>query len=208
MAFMPRDGTATRERILDAAQRLVIDNGYAATSVDQVLARSGTSKGAFFHHFASKQALADALVERYAAADLEMLAEGLDAARAAADDPVERAIAFLRHFEELGDEIMTGTTGCLYISVLAEQQLIGSGTSDPIRAAAAEWRDRYADLLREALGGRDDVDVDALSDHVFVTFEGAFLLARTTGDPGDMRRQLGVLRRLVASLLERYPARV
>lgn len=205
---MPRDGTATRERILDAAERLVIDNGYAATSVDQVLARAGTSKGAFFHHFASKQALADALVERYAAADVQMLEDGLAAAGAAGGDAGERALAFLRYYEEIGDEIMAGTTGCLYTSVLAEQELIGAGTSDPIRVAVAAWRDRYAELLREALGDRDDVDVDALSDHVFVTFEGAFLLARTTGDPGDMRRQLGVLRRLVEGLLARYPERV
>ena len=34
---MPKDGTATRTRILDAAEQLVIENGYAATSVDQVL---------------------------------------------------------------------------------------------------------------------------------------------------------------------------
>ncbi len=205
---MPRDGTATRVRILDAAQRLVIDNGYAATSVDQVLAASGTSKGAFFHHFASKQALADALVERYVAADLEMLAGGLAAARAASDDPVARASAFLAFYEELGDEIMTETTGCLYLSVLAERQLIGAGTSDPIRAAVVAWREQYAVLLREALDDRDDVDVDALADHVFVTFEGAFLLARSTGDPSHMRRQLGVLRRLVEGLLARYPERV
>ena len=35
---MPRDGTATRERILTSAEQLVIENGYAATSVDQVIA--------------------------------------------------------------------------------------------------------------------------------------------------------------------------
>ena len=43
---MPKDGTPNRERILDAAQQLVIENGFAATSVDQVLSAAGTSKGA------------------------------------------------------------------------------------------------------------------------------------------------------------------
>ena len=55
---MPRDGSATRQRILDAAERLVIENGYSSTSVDQVIAASETSKGAFFHHSDSKLALA------------------------------------------------------------------------------------------------------------------------------------------------------
>ncbi|MEJ7721594.1 MAG: TetR/AcrR family transcriptional regulator [Ilumatobacteraceae bacterium] len=57
---MPRDGTATRERILDAAERLVIENGFSATSVDSVIDESSSSKGAFFHHFATKEKLARA----------------------------------------------------------------------------------------------------------------------------------------------------
>lgn len=201
---MPRDGRPTRDRILATAERLVIDDGFAGTSLDRVIADSGTSKGSFFHHFASKRALADALVERYVAADLAMLEDGLAAALAASDDPVERAVAFLRHFEELGDEIMNETTGCLYASILTERQLVAAGTSDPIDRAVRAWREAYAELLEAALAGRTDragLDVEALSDHVFVTFEGAFLLARTTGDPGQMRRQLGVLRRLVEAVL-------
>ena len=74
---MPRNGAPTRERILDAAERLVIDNGYAATSLDRVIAESHSSKGSFFHHFASKDELARALVERYAAADIAHLETAL-----------------------------------------------------------------------------------------------------------------------------------
>src|SRR5688572_12444414 len=61
--FMPRDGSATRERILDTAERLMTDQGYNATSLDQVVAESSSSKGAFFHHFRSKADLALQLVE-------------------------------------------------------------------------------------------------------------------------------------------------
>lgn len=200
---MPRDGTPTRERILAAARRMVIDNGFGATSVDAVIAASGTSKGSFFHHFASKRALADALIERYVADDLEMLDAGLAAAHAAGDDPVERAVAFLRFYEDGADELMSQTTGCLYISVLTEMELVDTGASDPIAKAAAQWQEAYAELLRDALGPRSDVDVAALADHVFVTFEGAYLLARTTGDPGQMRRQLTVLRQAVEAILRR-----
>ena len=54
---MPRDGTATRTRILDAAQTLMERNGVTGTSVDQILDGAHTSKGAFFHHFDSKREL-------------------------------------------------------------------------------------------------------------------------------------------------------
>jgi TetR/AcrR family transcriptional repressor of nem operon len=42
-----------------------------------------------------------------------------------------------------------------------------------------------------------------LADHVFATFEGAFILARSTNDPGHMRAQLAVLRQLLTALLHR-----
>lgn len=201
MVRVPRDGTFTRDRILTAARGLVIDNGFRATTVEAVIAASGSSKGAFFHHFPSKRHLADALVAQYVADDLDMLEQGMVAAYDAGADPVDRAVAFLQFYEDMADEIMAGATGCLYTSVLAEMELVDAATSDPITKAVAQWRERYGELLADAVGDRAGVDVTALSDHVFVTFEGAFLLARTTGDPGQMKRQLAVLRALVESLL-------
>jgi len=198
---MPRDGRATRERILDVAEGLMTNNGYAATSLDQIIGESKSSKGAFFHHFDSKRALADVLVDRYVAADLAMLQMGLEAARDASDDATERAIAFVRFFEDLSDEIIQEPSGCFYTSILTERQLVAAGVSDPITKAVTVWRERFAELLREALPDRTDVDVAALADHLFVTFEGAFLLARTTGDPDHMRRQLQTLRILLTALL-------
>ncbi|WP_167880490.1 TetR/AcrR family transcriptional regulator [Nocardioides guangzhouensis] len=203
---MPRDGRPTRERILISAEALVIENGYAATSVDQVIAASGTSKGAFFHHFGSKLDLARALVERYAAGDVAQLDAATAYAEAVTDEPLGQVDAFLAWFEERADDLMDEQSSCLYISVLTERQLVNAGTAEPIVKAVVAWRDGLARLLAAALadgagGRRHQVDVDALADHVFVTFEGAFLLARATGDPGHMRRQLHVLRDLVRALL-------
>jgi TetR/AcrR family transcriptional repressor of nem operon len=198
---VPKDGTPTRQRILDAAETLVIEHGFAATSVDRVLAAASTSKGAFFHHFPSKAELGQALVERYVAADVGNLRAALDAV-AGVVDPVERAIGFVRFFEEQGDEIMAAQSGCLYISVLTERDLAGSETGGPIRGAIEAWREGYAELLRDALGARaSEVDVDGLADHLFATFEGAFLLCRSTGDVSHMRRQLAAYRVLVTALL-------
>lgn len=209
---MPKDGSATRQRILDAAERLAIDNGFAATSIDQVIAASGTSKGAFFHHFASKLALARALVERYAEGDIAQLQAALAAVRAASDDPAEQLIGFIRYFEDGADELMAGQSSCLYISVLTERQLVRAGTRELIVPAVLAYRAELSRLLQAALrpgAGADDDDLaaaaDALADHVFVTFEGAFILARSTGYPGHMRAQLSVLRQLLAALLVRGP---
>ena len=89
----------TRDRILSVAERLMTDQGYSATSVDQVIAESHSSKGAFFHHFESKADLAVRLVERYVAADLAHLNGGL-AATAHIEDPSARVVAFLHFYED------------------------------------------------------------------------------------------------------------
>ena len=199
---MPRDGTATRTRILDAAEHLVIENGYAATSVDQVLADSSTSKGAFFHHFASKRELAKALVDRYVEADIAQLRRSLDATDHLTD-PAARALGILRFFEDAADEIIGAQSNCLYVAVLTERELVVSGTSAEIVRAVATWRAEISALLRQALADRehDGLDPEALADHLFVTFEGAYLLCRSTGDPGHMRAQLRVFRMLLENVL-------
>jgi len=201
---VPKDGTATKERILDAAERLVIENGFAATSLDAVIAESGTSKGAFFHHFASKLALAQTLVDRYAAADVAHLNHAVAQAEAATEDPVERVIAFLRVFEDGADELMAAQSSCLYVSILTERQLAQAGTSEQIAKAVVAWRTTLSRMLREALGtcpGAPAIDTDALADHVFVTFEGAFILSRSMNDTHCMHAQLTVLRQLIECLL-------
>ncbi|GAA2650741.1 TetR/AcrR family transcriptional regulator [Paractinoplanes durhamensis] len=197
---MPRDGNPTRERILRAAERLMTDQGYSATSVDQVIAAAASSKGAFFHHFSSKTDLAVHLMRRYVAGDLAQLDAGLTAT-AHLTDPAARVVAFLRYYEDGADHLMTEQSGCLYATVLAEREFTGSEMNDEIARTARTWRDAVAGLLRPALGGRRDIDVEALADHLYTTFEGGFILCRTYADPSAMRAQLRIHRQLVEALL-------
>ncbi|KGN42319.1 TetR/AcrR family transcriptional regulator [Knoellia aerolata] len=200
---MPRDGTTTRTRILDVAERLVIDNGFAATSVDEIIEASGTSKGSFFHHFSSKRDLAGELVQRYADADVAVLRRALAEVETVAD-PVERVLAFVGFFVDQADQLMTEQSNCLYVAALTERQLVSDGATGPVGRAVEAWRADFASLLDAALAARGrtgEVDSGALADHLFVTFEGAFLLCRSTGDPSHMRAQLTSFRALLAALL-------
>src|SRR5512136_2605561 len=67
----------TRGRILDAAVRKFAIAGYDAASVDDICADAGVSKGAFYHHFPTKQAVFLALLEGW----LGTVDQGLDALR-------------------------------------------------------------------------------------------------------------------------------
>src|SRR5690606_23285433 len=111
-------GPSTRDRILDAAERLVHRHGFAAATIDAVIDATPTSKGAFFHHFRSKDDLGRALVDRYARADAEILESFLRAAENETDDPAEQMVAFIRLFEEAADRIALQQPGCLFVSFL------------------------------------------------------------------------------------------
>jgi TetR/AcrR family transcriptional regulator, transcriptional repressor for nem operon len=199
---------------LQAAERLMTDQGYNATSVDQVIAESSSSKGAFFHHFASKADLAAQLVERYVASDLAHLDAGL-AATAGIEDPAERLVAFLRFYEDGADELMAEQTGCLFATVLAERQFTGTDMNRQIARTQEAWRRELVGLLEPALARRQppiDVDTAAFADHLFTTFEGGFILCRALENPSAMHDQLRIFRQLVEALLttgrlERQPRR-
>jgi TetR/AcrR family transcriptional repressor of nem operon len=62
---MPRSNTQTgaRPKLLDAALSVIRTKGYSATSVDELCAAAGVTKGAFFHYFKSKDELGVAAEE-------------------------------------------------------------------------------------------------------------------------------------------------
>ncbi len=202
---MPKDGTETRARLLDAAERLALGQGFSATTVDQVIAEAESSKGAFFHHFASKSDLGRALVARYAAADVATLRRFMASAEQRSDDPAIQLIEFVRSFEEIGDEIADEhQSSCLYTSFVHHRELTADGSTEVIVEAIEAWRVAIADKLAAAVARgslREGIDVDDLADHVFVTFEGAFILARALRDTSRMRAQLRILRQTLEALL-------
>jgi AcrR family transcriptional regulator len=70
--------TVRRDAFLDVAQRLVTIKGYEAMSIQDVLDELEASKGAFYHYFDSKQALLEAVVERFADGAMASLAPVLN----------------------------------------------------------------------------------------------------------------------------------
>ncbi len=73
-----------REELIDCAQRLFLSRGYEKTTINDVIAATDLSKGAFYHHFRSKEDLLEAITERFARESLVFVTRlsadpGLDA---------------------------------------------------------------------------------------------------------------------------------
>ncbi|WJH40918.1 TetR/AcrR family transcriptional regulator [Aliirhizobium terrae] len=75
----------TRTALLDAARALFIKKGYAETATPEIVAEAQVTRGALYHHFADKQALFRAVIEREA----EQVAADIDARSADASSPRE-----------------------------------------------------------------------------------------------------------------------
>lgn len=178
---------------MDAAQALILDQGFAGTSVDAIIERAGVTKGAFFHHFPAKADLARALVERYAAEDAEHLEETMARAERLSRDPLQQLLVFVGLAEEAMAELTEPYPGCLFASYVYEAQLFDEGTHEVIRGAVLLWRGRLRRKLEEVSTyhpPRVDVDLDALADLMWAIFEGSFILSKTMRDPAAVSSQL------------------
>lgn len=182
---MPRDGAATRQRILDAAQREVFKNGFAATSVDRIQRAADISRGTFFYHFPGKDDLARALLERYAEADRTMTEEFMQRAERLASDPLQQALLFVAFHEEMLETVTAEEAGCLFASYSYEAGLFDDASHALIVDAVEHFRSLFGGKLAEAMKLHPpripDFDPYEIADMLYGTLQGAFILARTLG---------------------------
>src|SRR3954466_1844783 len=84
----------TKRALVDVAEGLFTENGYAATSLDSIVAGADVTKGALYHHFSGKQALFESVFERVEDDASRAIQTALKGHR----DPWEKATAGLRAF--------------------------------------------------------------------------------------------------------------
>jgi TetR/AcrR family transcriptional repressor of nem operon len=190
---MPRDGTATREKILDAAEGLILGNGFVGTSVEMVIEDAGLTKGAFFHHFESKAQLARALVDRYAERDREHLETFMARAEKLSRDPLQQLLIFVGLYEEMFEGLGDWTPGCLFASYVYESKQFDAGVNEVIRDSFRMWRERLGSKFREVMEQyppRAPVTPEDLADMFTGVFEGAFIMGRSLDDLDLIARHL------------------
>lgn len=190
-----------RARLIGAARSLVRHKGFAATSVDELCAAAGVTKGAFFHHFRSKEALGVALVEDWTATTGAMFAAH-DYNRHA--DPLDRVFAYLDLRRALLDQPLAEFS-CVAGTTVQEVYK----TAPPIRDAAGLSLQSGADHVRahlvEALASHPvaGVTADSLARQFQVATQGGIILAKASNDPGQAREAFDHLERYLRLLFQR-----
>lgn len=198
-----RTAESARERLLEAAVALVRTQGFTGTSVDDLCARAGVTKGAFFHHFPSKQQLGVELAQYWSTSTAGFFAE-------APFHHHKRAIDRVLGYIDLRTVLIDGAaeTFCCVAGTMVQDTF---RSSIPIREAcresimgnAAALEDDLALALADA--GLQRSQAPSLARHVQTVIQGAFVLAKT--QEGDRaaeiaRESLGHLRAYFAMLLK------
>jgi TetR/AcrR family transcriptional regulator, transcriptional repressor for nem operon len=206
---MTERGQSTKEGILEAAQTLVLEKGFSATSLDDIIKTAGVTKGAFFHHFRSKADLARILVERFADNDFAKFDEWDRRAEALADDPYQAMLIFLKLFEEWLDSLAQPFAGCMFAVYVYENRLFDPEVNDFVKQSFERWQNYYEQKFKAVLAvRRPRVDITAreLAESILSILEGAFILARSYGQPELTIRQSRLFRTYLKLLFEDEPA--
>ncbi len=177
--------------------------GFAATSVDDLCRSAGVTKGAFFHHFPTK----DALGVAGAGAWTEMARTRIftDAPWQAHADPLDRVLAHIDFRLSMLDGPVEGFT--CFVGTMVQEAY---ATSPAIRAACDASITAYAEALAEHVQAAIDRHGIAhgttaldLAFHIQAVLQGAFILAKAKDDPSIARASVMHLKRYVASLFQR-----
>ncbi len=183
---------STRNRLLVAAKDLVMSQGFAGTSIDDVLKRTDLTKGAFFHHFKGKADLARELVKDYALGDLKMFQEFDRQSREQSDDPRDQIMLFLKLFEDYISNSEDPAPGCMYAVYTYESRQFDPDVLDFVSDTLRQWTSIYVRKFQEVLDRYDPalpITARQLAEMIVSVIEGGLVLQRAHGDADTTRRQ-------------------
>lgn len=197
----PARGDA-RAALLDAALSLVRRQGWAATSIDQLCKTVGVTKGAFFHHFESKEALGIAAARHWDAVTTPLFANAPYHRHA---DPLDRVFGYLDFRASIAGGPLEDFT--CFVGTTVQETF---ATSDAIRAACGDTIREHAKRLEgdfrlaiEQHPPRAKVTAASLAVYSQTVIQGGFVLSKAQGTNAPLLEALAHLKQYLAFLFER-----
>jgi len=176
---------SSRERILGTAEAMILERGFAGTTIEEIIDKAAITKGGFFYHFEGKRQLAKALVERYIELDSKIFLEISDRADTLSEDPLQRTLIFLNLFAEMVAGMTQVHPGCLVAAFTYETQQFDDEIRHMMKEAMLDWRAMIRARLEEIVAKyppTTEISLDALADMFNSTLEGGIILARIYGN--------------------------
>lgn len=179
-------GTDTKIRILDVAEKAILEKGFDATSIEEIIAALNISKSGFFYHYPDKNALARALLQRYLDNENKLFDDLFARAKELDDDPLHTLLIGLKMMAELLDDLPNGHPGCRVAAVCYQDRLFDPKVRDLNRDGLLSWRHRFRSMFEDIVAiypPKEPVDLDHLADMFAGVTEGGIILGRALGQP-------------------------
>jgi len=185
-------GEGTRRCILDEAALAFAHNGYAGTSLNDVIKQTGLTKGAFYFHFPSKEALA---LEVFRAKQEEWAAKALHAA-SGKPRALDQMIEMMRATCTLHEEDPAARAVARLCWELGEDEQL----APQMTPFLTNWFDLLEGVFRRAQDEGDvrtDVDIKAIAEVCVSAFIGISDVSHLVGATGHLRKRAELLMELV-----------
>ena len=190
---MATKGAATKDRLLDIAERHILQNGFAATSIEDLIKEAGITKGGFFYHFDGKNALAYALMQRYRERDAFLFSGLFKRAEELTDDPLQQMLVFVKLLAEMMADLEGIHPGCLVASFTYESHQVNEEVRQITADSVMDWRRLFReqlDKINARYRANSDTSSDDLADMLSTIIEGGIIVSRALNDPSILVKQL------------------
>jgi AcrR family transcriptional regulator len=198
-----RQKPSSRDRLLELAEASILQKGFGATSIDELVAGAGITKSGFFYHFKDKSDLAKALLTRHFERDTTILDGIFGRARELHDDPLHAFLIGLKMFAETLDQMQVHHPGCLVASFCYQEQLFNREIREMNAKGVLAWRIRFRAYLDEIAARypmRVDVDLDMLADMLSTLVEGGIVMERALREPHILAQQIMLYRVMIRAV--------
>lgn len=176
-----RDPDATRQALLNAAFEEMHAQGFRSASLDHILAKTGVTKGALYHHFPNKQALGYAVVDEIILPRaIEMWAVLRDESR----NPIDAMVELLDQHRNMNEPEML-RNGCPVNNLVQEMAGIDEGFRVRLASIQSKWIRVIEDAMQRGLRTgqvRNDIDPSQVATLLVAGFEGSASLAKCAQD--------------------------
>lgn len=186
-----------RTQLVTSGTKLLMRDGYSATSVDQICQDAGVTKGAFFHHFKSKEELAQACLEQW---DRQAAVMTSAAPFQEIKDPLKKLLACIDFVVEVFSNPSTPKS-CLAGTTVQEVSETHPALRDAANACFVGVQDRFRQMLDAACKSEGKkLDTASLATLWITTLQGSLLVYKASQDPTVIRQNMQHFRQYIESL--------
>ncbi len=188
----------TQRKIINAAERLILKRGYDGTSLNEVVAAAGVSKGALFHYFKNKQAVSRDVLQKYANeqifAPLERNMKGAHSVRQGLLDWLQETYNAYAQWKFTG--------GCLLGNFALELSDRDEEMREQLKQIFLQWENQLVGFLRPlALEGKLVMEPRQFARLLIAAYEGITMTVKVHKDHNRAAREFQALGELVGQIV-------